>query len=103
LPTSTRWRPAASRTPNQFHTRPRRRRPDRERCTSPATSGFVVVHRCGEAFYFLLVCIWRAVVGKRLNADGPVFLDDDHRGTLRDRVEDLAREAEDGSVVFRSV
>ena len=63
-PTSTRWRSAASRTWNQCHTRA---------CRGPSGAmhlardlGFVVVHRCGEGFYFLLVCIWRAVIGKRL-------------------------------------
>ena len=32
---------------------------DRTRSASSGELGFVILHRCGESFYFLLVCTWR--------------------------------------------
>ena len=54
--------------------------------------GFVILHRCGEAFYFLLVSTWRnenelwESVYAKANADEPTFkpftVETTHRGTF---------------------
>ena len=54
-----RRRPGAARDPRARTPQPARRGPRPARSATSATLGFVVLHRCGEDFYFLLVCTWR--------------------------------------------